>query len=647
MSHSQQRLINQETNTCRAYFEQCTQMPHLMEGEWARKRLADFNLWASGSGASGTERASLDQRLIAIPTVKKVIVNLLALLGQLLIHCHRAGEKQRPSTEGTDLLRGDSSDEYAPPESIPLSKAMDDVEDIVRQLVRIFIAIRRAGTQAREDRADRSFRADRHTELSNLLKAIVFATTLASGSRIEGYACVNPLTMPLTEIQSRLIQANLRRRHRFLYAEKRWKKQAIKHDPPTVQQIRSNETVLEERATVVEQKHHQQAPNSRVATVHALASTVPTITQNPIVIPQGSQPSMTVASAVSTRISYPMPPEIQMDHDVFVCPCCYLTLPRSVAIGPRWRKHIAEDLCPYTCVLPECPQPDILYSSRKDWMEHMTKEHATSDYWLCFACSDPTSFTEEQLFINHLLSQHGEDISQPQVPMFVSECAYHAPLAITACPLCPSNDIDCNEESGAILDHVAEHVHSFSVNSLPWPVHGEEEEEYVGRHDLCHRACYFSLTAEAGSSAQAMTSRSRDSMGASFVEIPDDGVYEEQPATNSEIVDWQLILNPDAGFESVTLGEGQIEQQQNLEDFICRPPSVTSKNPSALPLDLEYFLASPPTRNPHRDHADLGRKLETWAANWSFLFLTTPHANMMAYSGTGASKDSSPGRKNK
>ena len=85
------RSIYEASSACRKVLEQCLDVESLMVDEWPRKRLADFNIWASGSGALAKKKASLDQRLATKQNVYSVIINLLSLLESLIGECQRRG----------------------------------------------------------------------------------------------------------------------------------------------------------------------------------------------------------------------------------------------------------------------------------------------------------------------------------------------------------------------------------------------------------------------------------------------------------------------------------------------------------------------------------------------------------------------------
>ena len=79
------------TALARRGLEECLSIPFLMHNEWAENRLMDFNLWASGVGASAKPPTGLDQRLNSQPDVRAVILGLLSTLTTFIDMCVQLG----------------------------------------------------------------------------------------------------------------------------------------------------------------------------------------------------------------------------------------------------------------------------------------------------------------------------------------------------------------------------------------------------------------------------------------------------------------------------------------------------------------------------------------------------------------------------
>lgn len=84
---SSDAFISEATDQCLQSFINCLEVEELLNDEWAENRLADFNLWVSGTGALAGGRASLDHRLRAKPEARAVIANLLRLLAGTVDKC--------------------------------------------------------------------------------------------------------------------------------------------------------------------------------------------------------------------------------------------------------------------------------------------------------------------------------------------------------------------------------------------------------------------------------------------------------------------------------------------------------------------------------------------------------------------------------
>jgi hypothetical protein len=84
-------VLYDATVSCRKGFAECVKVDKLMEGRWATLRLADFNLWAAGIGASTRHKASLDARLSLRLDVRDVVAKILQMLRSSIDDCRGLG----------------------------------------------------------------------------------------------------------------------------------------------------------------------------------------------------------------------------------------------------------------------------------------------------------------------------------------------------------------------------------------------------------------------------------------------------------------------------------------------------------------------------------------------------------------------------
>lgn len=68
--------------------------------------------------------------------------------------------------------------------------------------------------------------------------------------------------------------------------------------------------------------------------------------------------------------------------------------------------------------------------------------------------------------MEHLRVVHSDTINEEQYSTLIPESAIPVPAGISCCPLCNSNG---PADSPVLLNHIAEHLHSFALRSLPWP----------------------------------------------------------------------------------------------------------------------------------------------------------------------------------
>jgi hypothetical protein len=222
-----------------------------------------------------------------------------------------------------------------------LSEAMKNTEGILDQLIRIAVTIRRSGTAARLHKADQLFREDDHSDLHDHLNVVVLAHPPFLNNQID--------LRRLTKVQLRLIKCNLKRRNRFIYAQKHSKKlnpnvlnsefninlaepKPLEFETDTAGDLAKKEAPKMQVEPELFREQPSPVPGGTVTTATVVSST---LTIRPGAVP--SQAATTQVSSTGSRLTYPNPPKIKDGARVFKCPCCCQTLPIMMSAGGRWR----------------------------------------------------------------------------------------------------------------------------------------------------------------------------------------------------------------------------------------------------------------------------------------------------------------------
>ncbi|OTA57630.1 hypothetical protein K449DRAFT_131949 [Hypoxylon sp. EC38] len=568
--------ISQAASKCKDALKSCLDIELLMYEEWAENRLADFNLWAAGSGVFASQKASLDHRLSGQPSLLSLVATSLTLLNDYIEECKvvgmansfiliyyipdlsRAHSSYHPTstdthnvlasdecstrwTDGTALSSynqvQDGQQNNIDPADIPrpftpwsdqsssseidelssgantmypaLSSAKEKIEQILDNLLRLIVAIRKAGSGSRFRRADELYRPSDYLARRRYLELIIQTRLSLRGEKSPQVGYHN-----ITTAQVRLIEANLRRRNRFLYFQTHSEKLSL--DRTISGQASNKRPGAKPDAT----KLPTLAPSSR----DPVAPTDPAVTPDPtplltdtnaseLITKSGVSPTAVptpshiapsqVTSVVAGKVVYPQPPPLPTGHQSFKCPCCCQSLPTIFRDKKIWKKHLMDDIEPYTCYIEECPEPDKLYRHQAQWMEHLRDDHPQC--WYCLPCSTPLTkpllFPTIQELICHTKDAHAEAISDDQLPILVSSSRRPKPFGISRCPLCYTTG---EADSDYLLTHIAEHIHQFSLQSLPWP-DDPSSEDYFCRNP------YFGDIFDSSSASNGSPQSDRDS----------------------------------------------------------------------------------------------------------------------------------------
>ncbi|OQE06972.1 hypothetical protein PENVUL_c015G07415 [Penicillium vulpinum] len=490
--------ISEASQVCVERFARCVEVSTLKGNEWAENRLADLNLWISSTGACARGRASLESRLASRPEARDVVINLLELIGSMVdeyciqmqhepldsyhdedsISSYDEGQPRPFSPWSDDSSSGEeSTDAYdrKVPSGNLIRESMHNIESILDQLGRIGVAIRRSGRRSRLQKADQRFDEKEHEELKGHLIAMLLTQSKSHPLERD--------STRLSEVQLRLVLCNLKRRNRFLYAQQHSRGLDAKDDRHETHK-RYKKVVGAEGDDITEESGLNL---SGLGLKRANNSIVTGTSASNVSDSFNLQPEKAAASVASSLISttavdldYPRPPQIEKDAHFFRCPCCCEALPVKTADTNRWRKHIADDLSPYTCILAGCNQPDALFSTKEAWRQHMLNGHSSMTYWVCFACGNGLQFNDRMAFEQHVKSIHTATITPDQIPVLVKLSKKTPPSEIRQCPLCNWAEEGFQVDKDVLLNHISKHIHSFSLRALPWAdYNGHESDQRI------------------------------------------------------------------------------------------------------------------------------------------------------------------------
>ncbi|CAH0028837.1 unnamed protein product [Clonostachys rhizophaga] len=412
---------------CVKRFDQTLEIPSLAKNQWAENRRADFSLLVDGVGARARQHASLDSRLESreheLALIKTIFLNLKSYLGR----CLTAVEEE------------------------PLKVAKQDVDAAIDNLALIAVAIRQAGKRSRLSKADRSFdratlvELEIHLTCMALLRRTSFKEEFptyheddapsVSGEKptehLEQHKATpdwwrSEIDGEITPLQDRLIEANLRRRNRFLYAQRHSRKLAIPQapakEPVAVLVVPDREDIPSPKQIGVT---HRQVPNNDLQETENFPALAPTSLTHASEVDSNFnleepkiafQVSKTQITSITGATEYPKlrkPPvgqsgELDIEQmKIQKCPCCCEALPRAaIASKNAWKKHLSGDVRPYTCISDNCPSPFALHSTRAEWEDHMKKEHPKK--WKCQLCdsTDSSLFSKVDELVEHVRRKH-------------------------------------------------------------------------------------------------------------------------------------------------------------------------------------------------------------------------------------------------
>jgi len=142
----------------------------------------------------------------------------------------------------------------------------------------------------------------------------------------------------------------------------------------------------------------------------------------------------------------------------------------EVSLTERWesglvdltvsRIHLIHDLQPYQCTYNDCVEPDRIYGSRQEWLNHEGLSHTR--VWCC-STHTGEEFETQVDYLRHLEEEHQNEANQLRSPELVAACMRSSSIPHRSCPLCPTNFTTVTE----MQSHIAYHLERFALLAMP------------------------------------------------------------------------------------------------------------------------------------------------------------------------------------
>lgn len=411
------------TQSCLELLQECIANTQDISKDFFENKLADLRLWAHGLGFHDISQASTIRTFTHRSQDLQNIEDILSLLRDVLKEC---------------ILKAYNTAD--------LKHYFVHIEACTDSLSLLGNQVKRTWQHLRLRDADLSFlkrRVDYRPQQEHFEIIIKALFSDRRKSRISK----DHSTDQLNVLQARLVEANLRRCHRFAEARQHYHKS-----------IGSAKSVL---------STHEFSGNPGFGEFETPQDGILLSVDDGELAPAVLKNDRSNAVLVG-----------KIEDGLVRCPCCYQSLPMHETEGRAWesvhiflcfnlangvRRHLSRDLAPYSCIIKSCPLPFELFVSQDEWHDHVLEHHKPQ--WCCPCCDDSVAsiFTTLSAFVGHISSAHNE--IQTHDLAYVVRAAEHRVFDITECPLC---DVTGARDSDELISHVLQHVHDFSMSSLPW-----------------------------------------------------------------------------------------------------------------------------------------------------------------------------------
>ncbi|KAI0481843.1 hypothetical protein F4859DRAFT_512978 [Xylaria cf. heliscus] len=256
-------------------------------------------------------------------------------------------------------------------------------------------------------------------------------------------------TSPNCWIIRRTGKANARRKQQLAY----WKDHALRLSQVKKRPTNSAEpTPVERNVTPI----RHISPSNLNGSKPAALSLATSASKLPVLKPDDIKSVISHQSRVSTIISvrhndlyWPPPPERPAHNRYFECPYCRTFCPVKYLENDAWETHLIHDLQAYHCTYERCQDPNRLYGSKQEWLDHESQHNKV---WICQEHDE--EFETNPDYMDHLQTKHPEFQADRLSEVLIGTAVGTSKKIHRSCPFCPTGFNEIIEMQRHIAFHL-------------------------------------------------------------------------------------------------------------------------------------------------------------------------------------------------
>ncbi|KAJ2991535.1 hypothetical protein NUW58_g2479 [Xylaria curta] len=304
----------------------------------------------------------------------------------------------------------------------------------------------------------------------------------------------------------------------------------------------------------------------------------------------------TIFGPKGDKVTWPPPPQVTRGSNFFSCPYCLLLCPDSYLSSDYWRNHLIHDLQPYHCTYELCEDPNRLYGSRQEWIDH---ENQHTRVWHCQQHGD--EFETQPEYIEHLQQYHENTKTEYFSAELLSSVVGPSMKPHRECPFCPTGFDSLVE----IQRHLAFHLERLAVLALPRD-EGDNDTDRGGNlssksHEAQQRGRKRSIHEDFEDGEQFIIDEYKNSavVTSSILDLTEDNLNEERllasasRPTSFTLPVWLDSINAENSFEHDKSPDETNLAEQSLGAVPTDPNNVASESQHNTDTGLTFYAELP------------------------------------------------------